>query len=585
MNLLKKTQTRLRALFRKRQFDADMAAEMRSHIVLRTQENLAAGMDPEEARFAALRQFGWTESIKEDCREQRGVRWLENLVQDLRFGGRQLRKNPGFASVAVLTLALGIGANTTIFTLMNTVLLRSLPVKNPGELVQCLITSGSSQPLYSFSYPFYQRLREAGPALSGLFAAGGVDLQGRLIVPSGGNAEREFVRAQAVSGNFFSVLGVPAKLGRTIAEADDRPGDPQAVVVISHAFWQRRFGGDPSVVGKAIAFSDVPFTIVGVAPPGFFGFQPGQNPEIWWPLQMAPQLDGPGSQRLKEGTSWLRLMGRLSPGVGRSKAEAELAVTYHQCRNEFAASRMEGWSADSRARYLAQKFELGPGNAGGTNLHDEFRQPILILMGVVATVLLIACANIASLLLARAAARQREFSIRNALGAGRLRLVRQLLTESLLLASLGGLLGLLCAQGGTRLLQTAMRLPRDPISLSLSPDGRVLLFTTAVALLAGVLFGLAPAFGGTRLHLAAALKGAGGNCAGKSPRQRSLQGLVVAQVGLSLVLLVARMSSCSISTLPTGRRPHAGTRFTRNCWPASKRFRASAQQAFSTAAS
>ncbi|HKS38623.1 MAG TPA: ABC transporter permease [Verrucomicrobiae bacterium] len=455
-------------------------------------------------------------------------------MNDLKFAFRQLLKNPGFAAVAVLTLALGIGANTAIFTVINTVLLRSLPVRNPDELVQVRVTGLSGQPNYTFSYPFYERLRDGGRSLSGLFAAGGVGREDRLIVPNGGNAEVEFVRAQPVSGNFFSVLGVPAMLGRTISDADDKPGNPQTVAVISHSFWQRRFGSDASVVGKAITFEGLPFTIIGVTPPGFFGFQPGENPDLWWPLQVAPQV----GRSLGEGSGWLRLMGRLSPGIERAQAETELAVPYQYYRDEFAAARAAKWSAEHRQGFFALKFELRPGNTGWTGLRDQMRQPLLILMAVVAAVLLIACANVASLLLARSAARQREFSIRSALGAGRLRVIRQLLTESLLLAALGGLLGLLFAQGGTRLLQITMRLQSDPISLSLSPDLRVLLFTTAAALLTGLLFGLAPAFGSSRLDLAGALKGTAGSVAGSARRQRSLQAVVVVQVGLSLMLLV-----------------------------------------------
>ena len=458
-------------------------------------------------------------------------------MNDLRYAFRQLLKNPGFTTVAVLTLALGIGANSAIFTVINTVLLRSLPVKNPEQLVQVVVTSASRQPDYAFSYPFYERLRNNGRSLSGLFAAGGVGLRDRLIVPNGGNIE--FVRAQAVSGNFFSVLGVSAMLGRTLTDADDRPGNPQAAVVISHSFWQQRFGGDDSVVGKAVTFDEVPFTIVGVTPPGFFGFQPGESPELWWPVQMAPQIDhDPAGQRLKAGSSWLRLMGRLSMGLKRQAAEAELGVIYQRYRDEYAASRAAKWSADLRQRYFAQKLELWPGHAGWTSLRDQLRRPLFILMAVVAVVLLIACANVASLLLARAAARQREFSVRNALGAGRLRLIRQLLTESLLLAGLGGLLGFLVAQGGTRLLQSVVQLQSDPISLSLAPDVRVLLFTTAVTMGTGLLFGLVPAFRSSRVDLTATLKSTAANLAGSAGRQRSLQALVVAQVGLSLVLLV-----------------------------------------------
>jgi predicted permease len=462
---------------------------------------------------------------------------MEMLWQDIRYGARMLRKNAGFTAVTIITLSLGIGANTAIFTVINTVLLRSLPVKNPDELVQVVVISASGQPINVFSYPCYEQLGDGGQSLSGLFAAGGVGLRDRVKVAKGGDVETEFVRAQPVSGNFFSVLGVSAAVGRTFIAEDDRAGNPQAVAVISHRYWQRRFAGDRSVVGRDITFNDVPFTIVGITPPGFFGFQPGEDPEMWWPVQMTTQVDR-SSGRLSEGSRWMRLMGRRSPGVGQRQAEAELAVSFQRYRENYLASREVKWSANQRKGFLAEKLELRSGHAGWTGLRGHFRLPLFILMSVVAMVLLIACANVASLLLARAAARELEFSVRHALGAGRLRLMRQLLTESFLLAGLSGLLGLLLAQGGTRLLPLIMQLPSDPISLSLTPDLRVMFFTTAAALLTGLLFGLAPAFRSSRIEVTSALKGASGSVVGHASRQRFHQALIVGQVALSLVLLI-----------------------------------------------
>ena len=531
---------RLLFYLRRDRFDRDLEEEMRFHLELKTKENAESGMKPEEARYAARRQFGNQTLLLEVSRDMWSFRFLETLTQDLRYGLRMMVKNPGFTAVVALTLALGIGANTAIFTVINTMLLRSLPVKNPGELVQVVVTSASDQSQYNaFSYPLYEQLRDGGQSLSGLFAAGRVEQNNRLRVVGGGDVETEFVRAQPVSGNFFSVLGVPAIFGRTFTAEDDRAGNPQAIAVISHSFWQRRFASDPSIVGQAITFRDVPMTIVGITPPDFFGFQPGENPELWWPLQMVPQVEkDPSARRLSAGAQWLCLIGRRSPGVVQRQAEAELAVIFQRYRDNQLTTRGANWSADRRERFLAQKLTLQSGRAGWTGLRDQLRLPLFILMGAVAAVLLIACANVASLLLARAAAREREFSVRNALGAGRLRLMRQLLTESLLLAGVGGLLGLLCAQGATRLLSLVMGLPSDPISLSLTPDPRVLLFTMAATLLTGLLFGLALAFRGSRIEVASALKGSCGSVAGHASRQRFHQSLIVAQVALSLMLLL-----------------------------------------------
>ncbi len=539
MNSWQKLRRTFRALFRKSQLDADMVEEMRAHIELRTQENIEAGLNPEEARNAALRQFGRTESIQETCRDQRGVTWLENLVHDVRYGARQLRRNPGFTAAAVLTLALGIGANTAIFTVANALLFRSLPVREPEELVQAVVADDSGRPEYTFSFPLYEQLRDGAHGLSGLFAAGGIGLKDTLVVPSLGNTETEYVRGQPVSGNFFSVLRVPPLIGRTITSEDDRPQQPQAVAVISHSYWQRRFGADPSVIGKPVTFKGLPFNIVGVTPPGFFGFQPGENPDLWWPIQMAPQVDrDPNGWRLKEGSSWLRLMGRLAPEIGRGQAGAELKVAYQHYRNELVGAHASDWPSEQQQRALASELELRPGHAGWTRLRDRSSVALSILTAVVAMVLVIGCTNVASLLLVRSASRAREFSVRNALGAGRARLVRQLLTESVLLAVSGGLCGLLLAQLGTRALLALMSLDADPISFSIAPDARVLVFTTGIALATGMLFGLGPALRASRMDVASVLRGAVVSRAGNASRQRLQQSLVVAQVALSLMLLV-----------------------------------------------
>jgi predicted permease len=456
------------------------------------------------------------------------------MMQDLKFALRQLFKNPGFTAVAVLTLALGIGANTAIFTIINALILRSLPVFHPEQLIQ--VCSGRDNlNNRHFSYPEYELFRDGTRRLTGLFTVGSIGASDRFVGPSNSSADAEFVRGQPVSGNFFSVLGTPPWLGRTLTPADDEKGRAESVLVLSYNFWQRRFAGDPSMIGKSVVFKDTPFTIAGVMPPGFFGVQPGENPDLWWPLQMTPQVDrDPSTEKLSANTSWLLVMGRRDPATSLSTVQAELGVIFQQFLEQRAAARGDRWTTRERQSYLDQRVGVESAAAGWTWHREQHRKPLLILMGTVAAVLLIACANVASLLLARASARQREFSIRSAIGASRLRLVRQLLTESLLLSACGGLLGLVLAQLGSGALRAVMQLEADPLSLRLSPDLTVLLFTTGTALVTAIVFGLVPALRGSRIDLVSALKG----LAGIPSRQRLNQALVISQVALAIVLLV-----------------------------------------------
>jgi predicted permease len=454
-------------------------------------------------------------------------------MNDLRYAFRQLLKNPGFTAVAVLTLALGIGANTAIFSVLDAVLLKMLPVKNPEQLV-VLNHAGGDRSGNGFPYPVFERLRDGNRAFSDLFA---VSTWPESTTTINGQEEPLPGGVLLVSGNYYDALGIKPWLGRLIFAEDNPVLGGHPVAVLSYGFWQRKFGGDPSAIGRSIALNGTPYTIIGVTPPEFFGVRVGRSDAITVPIMMQPQMM-PGAPFLREKKNWdVEIMGRLKPGLSEAEARAGLRVLFQQIELEMAG----GNPAPDKLRIIQdRRIELAPASQGLSGLRQQFSEPLRILMAVVGLVLLIACANVANLLLARAAARQKEIAVRLALGAGRIRLMRQLLTESVLLAVLGGVAGLLFAKWVSQLCVALTPDRVGSIDLNLSLDGRVLGFTAIASLLTGIIFGLAPAWQATRgITLTPALKEGARDVSHGTKRFWLGGGLVGIQVALSLILLVA----------------------------------------------
>ncbi len=521
MNWKRNIQTKLLALFRKHELDAEMEEEMRAHIEMRTRQNVEAGMNPEEARYAALRQFGSPESLKETCRDQRGVRWIDNLFQDLRHGARQLRKNPGFTTVAVLTLALGIGANTAIFSVADRLLVRPLPVDKPERLALVGLQYGKQQSFDDFNYPLFRDFQRGNSVFNQLTATADI----AVGLGAGGATERR--RALLVSGNYFQMLGVDAALGRTFAQNEGVEIDDAPVVVLSHGLWRRQFGGDPRVIGRQVTVNSRLFTVIGVAPRDFAGTTRGRAPDLYVPITMYGGLvsERPGGEhplRTRYHT-WLQILGRLQDHISPPQARTAMRKL---AREIYAITPV---NTDTNLVVLS-------GTQGFAQGAREARTPLLLLLATAGLVLLIACANLANLQLARASARSRDFAVRLSLGAGRGRLMRGLLTESLLLSLLGGSLGVLVALWLTNLLE-GFRVPGSAFDLVGQLDGRVLVFALFASLLTGVVFGLAPAWRASRPEIVPELKGGGGKESGR-PRWSLRNALVVIQVGLSLLVLV-----------------------------------------------
>ena len=460
------------------------------------------------------------------------------LLQDARYAFRMLAKSPGFTLVAILTLALGIGANAAIFSVTDQVLLRLLPVQKPEELV--VLRSPGPNPGrnwsdgdvgVAFSYPMYKDLRDHNPVFSGLLA--------RFAIQASvsGQGQTELAKGELVSGNYFEVLGVRPALGRVLTSQDETAAGANPETVLSYGYWERHFGRDPGILNKQLVVNGVSMTVVGVVAPGFFGVQVGQTPDIFIPVtmkaQMTPNWDGLADRK----DHWLAMLGRLKPGMSLPKAEAGIAPEYSAVLQSEASDLKS--SPERKKQFLDKKILLDTGSHGRPILQHDAGKPLIILMSMVGLVLLIACANLASLLVARGEARQREIAVRMAIGAGRWRLIRQLLTESLLISLAGGAAGLLVGSWTLGALVGSIPESIGAQGLQAKFDYRVLLFALGISILTGLLFGLIPALRSTGADLQSTLREQGANVFGGKSNVRLRKALLVSQVALTVVLLAA----------------------------------------------
>jgi predicted permease len=508
-----------------RRADRELEHELRLHLEFAAAEEASRNdLAPDEARrAAAIRLGGMTQSL-EALRDQRGLPWLDDVIRDVRHTLRSLRRSPAFTVVAVLILALGVGANTALFGIVDTVLLKPLPVRSPESLVGIELRS-RGEALLHLSYPLLSELRDRNHTLAAVVASMSDRMETR-IPPS---SDPESVRVSMVSGNLFEALGVAATIGRTLTAADDRPSAAQAVAVLSDRFWRNRFHADPAAIGAVLEIQRVPVTVIGIAAPGFFGTVVGELPDVWIPAALQPQILPPLNYLERAGVDWLRVVARLGPGVSRAQAEGDLNLVLQQVRRD--------WTGTPNGRGLPEEAAVvvaSASNGVSEQLRQRFSRPLQILMIIAGLVLVLGCVNLANLLLARASARAPEIATRAAIGASRTRLVRQLAVEHGVLALLGGAVGLLLARWSTGPLLRMLADETGSPPVLLPVDRRVLMFAALACVVSGLIFGIVPALQMLRN--------------GEAPRPRELtrtvrgrfgKSLVVVQIARSLVLVIA----------------------------------------------
>jgi putative ABC transport system permease protein len=537
-HFVKEQIARIRGSLARRRFESDIDEELETHLALLTERFVRQGLTPYEARYAARKQFGGATQMKDQLRTRSRFRPLETVLQDSAYVARQFRKSPVFSVACILTLALGIGANTAIFTLVDQLILRLLPIKDPQQVVGLVAQGryyGDNMGLNTLSYTMYQTIRDHNKVFSLMMCRRPVPVTATV------HSDSDVLSGELVSGNYFPLLGIKAAVGRVFNSNDDLRPSANPVAVLSHGYWERRFAGNPQIIGSKLLINNFPLTIVGIAQPGFDGLEPGLPTQIFVPVMMTPALfpNLDFSNMFDSRLRWVNVYGRLKPGMTPERAKAGLQPLFHQILQ--AEMREPGFAhatPDDKRQFLRMWLNLIPGGQGNSSLKRQYGKSLWVLMAVTGFVLLIACANLASLLAARAVVRQKEIAVRLAIGSSRWRIIQQLLTESLLLALLGGAAGIVLAIVIAQNLLAFM--PDNPTGYAISsaPDSRILTFAVGLSLLTGLVFGLMPALQAASPNVADTLKANAASLTGGTGQISFRKCLVASQITLSLLLLI-----------------------------------------------